>query len=98
MSVERDNLIPDFFLKTESSRNGNEHNDNPDGDCGNTNFYNWRRNTTFIRFIADNAFSYKKFVIQFPNAFKDVQKYVFPDNNRDCCDSDFLWKLFEDRP
>src|SRR5690606_18099578 len=58
----------DFFtnllLQSYSSSNSNHHNSNSYSNGSNTNFYYWCRNTTFIRFTINNAFSYKIFEFQ----------------------------------
>jgi len=64
MTVERHNLITYFLLQSQARSNGNEHDNNANGNGGNANFYNWCRNTTFIRLAIDNAFGNKKLVIQ----------------------------------
>lgn len=64
MAVKGHYLIPDLLLKPNPCGNGNQHHDNADSNRSNANFNYWGRNTTFIRFIADNSFSYKKLVVQ----------------------------------
>src|SRR5690606_29325151 len=93
MAIERHQLITNFLLQTNTCGNSHHHHHNSDCNCCDTNFYYWCRNTTFIRFTANNAFCYKIFVIQiFIYVVSCSQKYSFPDNYRTCFGTNFLWK------
>src|SRR6056300_395437 len=64
MTIKGHNFITDFLLQSQTRSNSNQHDNNTYGNSGNANFYYWCRNTIFIRFVTNNAFSNKKLVIQ----------------------------------
>src|SRR5690606_11883444 len=97
MPVKCDYLLPNFLLQPYTCGNSNHHYHNTYCNCCDTNFYYWCRNTTFIRFTANNAFCYKIFVIQiFIYVVSCSQKYSFPDNYRNCFSTNFLWEHNEE--
>src|SRR5690606_13663065 len=64
IAIKSHDFFTNLLLQSYSSSNSNHHNNNSYSNGSNTNFYYWCRNTTFIRFTINNAFSYKIFEFQ----------------------------------
>src|SRR5690554_2290465 len=64
IAIKSHHFFTNLLLQSYSSGNGNHHHYNTYSNGRNTNFYYWCRNTTFIRFTINYAFSYKIFEFQ----------------------------------
>lgn len=64
MPVETRDFLTDFFLKSDTGGDRYDHHHHSYGDRGDSNFYYWRRNATFMLVAGNQPLRYKMFEIQ----------------------------------